>query len=333
MMEREKNDILYLVVPCYNEQEVLPETSKRLKEKMESLMERNLISRDSRIMFVNDGSKDRTWSMIEELHEQDPIFAGVKLSRNRGHQNALLGGLMTAKEYADMTISLDADLQDDIDVIDQMVEKYYDGCEIVYGVRSARTTDTFFKRFTAESFYHMISMMGGEIVFNHADYRLMSKRALEEMAKYKEVNLFLRGIVPMIGFKTDVVTYERHERMAGESKYPLKKMLALAIDAKTTKLKYGHRGVNHPVKDIDEDRTYITSQNHGYAVVGESVDPQIARVRYVNLNDGTVEGLEHIGRPVFTVQYHPEVCPGPMDTSYLFDKFIENIEKSKGGAQ
>ena len=234
MMEREKNDILYLVVPCYNEQEVLPETSKRLKEKMESLMERNLISRDSRIMFVNDGSKDRTWSMIEELHEQDPIFAGVKLSRNRGHQNALLGGLMTAKEYADMTISLDADLQDDIDVIDQMVEKYYDGCEIVYGVRSARTTDTFFKRFTAESFYHMISMMGGEIVFNHADYRLMSKRALEEMAKDKEVNLFLRGIVPMIGFKTDVVTYERHERMAGESKYPLKKMLALAIDGITS---------------------------------------------------------------------------------------------------
>ena len=234
MMEREKNDILYLVVPCYNEQEVLPETSKRLKEKMESLMERNLISRDSRIMFVNDGSKDRTWSMIEELHEQDPIFAGVKLSRNRGHQNALLGGLMTAKEYADMTISLDADLQDDIDVIDQMVEKYYDGCEIVYGVRSARTTDTFFKRFTAESFYHMISMMGGEIVFNHADYRLMSKRALEEMAKYKEVNLFLSGIVPMIGFKTDVVTYERHERMAGESKYPLKKMLALAIDGITS---------------------------------------------------------------------------------------------------
>ena len=234
MMEREKNDILYLVVPCYNEQEVLPETSKRLKEKMESLMERNLISRDSRIMFVNDGSKDRTWSMIEELHEQDPIFAGVKLSRNRGHQNALLGGLMTAKEYADMTISLDADLQDDIDVIDQMVEKYYDGCEIVYGVRSARTTDTFFKRFTAESFYHMISMMGGEIVFNHADYRLMSKRALEEMAKYKEVNLFLRGIVPMIGFKSDVVTYERHERLAGESKYPLKKMLALAVDGITS---------------------------------------------------------------------------------------------------
>ena len=209
-------------------------SDRRLKEKMESLMDRNMISRDSKIMFVNDGSKDRTWEMIEELHDQDPLYQGVKLSRNRGHQNALLGGLMTAKEYADMVISLDADLQDDIDVIDQFVEKYYEGCDIVYGVRSARTTDTFFKRFTAEGFYKIINLMGGEVVFNHADYRLMSKRALEEMAKYKEVNLFLRGIVPMIGFKTDVVTYERHERMAGESKYPLKKMLALAVDGITS---------------------------------------------------------------------------------------------------
>lgn len=233
-MEREKNQILYLVIPCYNEQEVLPETSKRLKVKMESLMDRNMISRDSKIMFVNDGSKDRTWEMIEELHEQDPLYQGVKLSRNRGHQNALLGGLMTAKEYADMAISLDADLQDDIDVIDQFVEKYYEGCDIVYGVRSARTTDTFFKRFTAEGFYKIINLMGGEVVFNHADYRLMSKRALNELANYKEVNLFLRGIVPMIGFKTDVVTYERHERLAGESKYPLKKMLALAVDGITS---------------------------------------------------------------------------------------------------
>ena len=233
-MEREKNQILYLVIPCYNEQEVLPETSRRLKEKMESLMDRNMISRDSKIMFVNDGSKDRTWEMIEELHDQDPLYQGVKLSRNRGHQNALLGGLMTAKEYADMAISLDADLQDDIDVIDQFVEKYYEGCDIVYGVRSARTTDTFFKRFTAEGFYKIINMMGGEVVFNHADYRLMSKRALNELANYKEVNLFLRGIVPMIGFKTDVVTYERHERLAGESKYPLKKMLALAVDGITS---------------------------------------------------------------------------------------------------
>ena len=233
-MEREKNQILYLVIPCYNEQEVLPETSRRLKEKMESLMDRNMISRDSKIMFVNDGSKDRTWEMIEELHDQDPLYQGVKLSRNRGHQNALLGGLMTAKEYADMVISLDADLQDDIDVIDQFVEKYYEGCDIVYGVRSARTTDTFFKRFTAEGFYKIINLMGGEVVFNHADYRLMSKRALNELANYKEVNLFLRGIVPMIGFKTDVVTYERHERLAGESKYPLKKMLGLAFDGITS---------------------------------------------------------------------------------------------------
>ncbi|MCC8139635.1 MAG: glycosyltransferase family 2 protein [Lachnospiraceae bacterium] len=233
-MERERNQILYLVIPCYNEQEVLPETSKRLKEKMESLMEREMISRESKIMFVNDGSKDRTWELIEELHAGDPIFQGVKLSRNRGHQNALLGGLMTAKKYADMVISLDADLQDDIDVIDQFVEKYYEGCEIVYGVRSARTTDTFFKRFTAEGFYKLINFMGGEVVFNHADYRLMSKRALDELEGYKEVNLFLRGIVPMIGFQTDVVTYERHERFAGESKYPMKKMLGLAADGITS---------------------------------------------------------------------------------------------------
>lgn len=230
----ERGKVLYLVVPCYNEQEVLPETARRLLEKLESLTKRGLIAKESRILFVNDGSKDRTWELIEELHEQNPVYQGVKLSRNRGHQNALLGGLMTAKEYADMVISLDADLQDDIDVIDQFVERYYAGCEIVYGVRSARKSDTFFKRFTAESFYRLISFMGGEVVFNHADYRLMSKRALEELSNYQEVNLFLRGIVPMIGFQTDVVTYERHERLAGESKYPLKKMLALAVDGITS---------------------------------------------------------------------------------------------------
>ena len=233
-MERKRKQILYLVIPCYNEQEVLHETARRLREKMESLMEREMISRESRIMFVNDGSRDRTWEIIRELHESDPIYQGVKLSRNRGHQNALLGGLMTAKEYADMVISMDADLQDDIDVVDQFVEKYYEGCEIVYGVRSARKTDTFFKRFTAEGFYKLINFMGGEVVFNHADYRLMSRRALDELAKYKEVNLFLRGIVPMIGFQTGIVTYERHERFAGESKYPLKKMLALAVDGITS---------------------------------------------------------------------------------------------------
>ena len=233
-MERKRKQILYLVIPCYNEQEVLHETARRLREKMESLMEREMISRESRIMFVNDGSRDRTWEIIRELHESDPIYQGVKLSRNRGHQNALLGGLMTAKEYADMVISMDADLQDDIDVVDQFVEKYYEGCEIVYGVRSARKTDTFFKRFTAEGFYKLINFMGGEVVFNHADYRLMSRRALDELAKYKEVNLFLRGIVPMIGFQTGIVTYERHERFAGESKDPLKKMLALAVDGITS---------------------------------------------------------------------------------------------------
>ena len=203
-MEREKNQILYLVIPCYNEQEVLPETSRCLKEKMESLMDRNMISRDSKIMFVNDGSKDRTWEMIEELHDQDPLYQGVKLSRNRGHQNALLAGLFEAKEHADMIISMDADLQDDIDVIDKFVDEYYNGSQIVYGVRKSRKTDTFFKRTTAIAFYKLMRMMGVELVYNHADYRLMSKRAVEELEQYKEVNLFLRGLVPLIGFESSV---------------------------------------------------------------------------------------------------------------------------------
>ena len=228
------NDILYLVIPCYNEEAVLPETARQLLEKMNSMFDRGMISRESRILFVNDGSKDKTWEIIEELHASNPIYSGVKLSRNKGHQNALLAGLMTAKEKADMMISLDADLQDDVDVIDQMVEKYYAGNEIVYGVRSARKTDTFFKKFTAESFYKLLKAMGVEIVYNHADYRLMSKRAVEGLAQFREVNLFLRGIVPLIGYKSDVVTYERHERFAGESKYPLKKMLAFATDGITS---------------------------------------------------------------------------------------------------
>ena len=228
------NDILYLVIPCYNEEAVLPETARQLLEKMNSMFDRGMIPRESRILFVNDGSKDKTWEIIEELHASNPIYSGVKLSRNKGHQNALLAGLMTAKEKADMMISLDADLQDDVDVIDQMVEKYYAGNDIVYGVRSARKTDTFFKKFTAESFYKLLRSMGVEIVYNHADYRLMSKRAVEGLAQFKEVNLFLRGIVPLIGYKSDVVTYERHERFAGESKYPLKKMLAFATDGITS---------------------------------------------------------------------------------------------------
>lgn len=226
--------VLYIVVPCYNEEEVLPETAKRLKAKMEALMEAGKISGKSKVMLVNDGSKDRTWSMIEELHQNDPIFSGVNLSRNRGHQNALLAGLMTAKNRCDMTISMDADLQDDIDAVDAMVEKYLEGCDIVYGVRSSRKKDTFFKRFTAEAFYRLMNFMGAETVFNHADYRLLSRRALEGLAEFKEVNLFLRGIVPMIGYTSATVEYERGERFAGESKYPLKKMLAFAMEGITS---------------------------------------------------------------------------------------------------
>lgn len=230
----EKRDVLYLVIPCYNEEAVLHETAKQLLEKMKSMFERNMISEESKIMFVNDGSKDNTWDIIQELHESNPIYSGVKLSRNKGHQNALLAGLMTARKKADMVISLDADLQDDVDVIDKMVEKYYEGNDIVYGVRSARDTDTYFKKFTAEGFYKIMQAMGVEIVFNHADYRLMSKRALDGLSEFHEVNLFLRGIVPLIGYKSDVVTYERHERFAGESKYPLKKMIAFATDGITS---------------------------------------------------------------------------------------------------
>ena len=225
---------LYMVIPCYNEQEVLPETSKRLKEKLSTLVKAGKIDPESRIIFVNDGSKDRTWEIIRGLHEEDPVFGGVNLSRNRGHQNALLAGLMIVKDHADMAISMDADLQDDINAIDEMVEKYLDGTDIVYGVRSSRERDTFFKKATAESFYKMMNAMGANTVFNHADYRLMSKRALEGLAEFQEVNLFLRGIVPMIGYSTDVVYDERGERFAGESKYPLGKMLSFAIEGITS---------------------------------------------------------------------------------------------------
>ncbi len=228
------SNTLYIVVPCYNEEEVLPETSRRLRIKLEALMEQGKIAPDSRVLFVNDGSKDKTWPTIQALHSQSPLFCGVDLSRNRGHQNALLAGLMTARDRADMVISMDADLQDDIDAVDAMVDKYLDGCDIVYGVRSSRKKDTFFKRFTAEGFYRLMNTLGAETVFNHADYRLMSKRALEGLAQFKEVNLFLRGIIPMIGYRTDTVEYERGERFAGESKYPLKKMLAFALEGITS---------------------------------------------------------------------------------------------------
>lgn len=227
-------DTLYYVIPCYNEEEVLPETSKRLKIKMTNLMEAGRISRESKVCFVNDGSKDRTWELIEQLHEEDPLFSGINLSRNRGHQNALLAGLMTVREYADMAISMDADLQDDIEACDAMIDKYYAGCDIVYGVRSARTTDTWFKRTTAEGFYKVMDKFGAKVVYNHADYRLMSKRALDGLAEFGEVNLFLRGMVPLVGYPSDVVYYERAERFAGESKYPLKKMIAFAMDGITS---------------------------------------------------------------------------------------------------
>lgn len=230
----QRGSTLYIVVPCYNEEEALPETSKTLREKMRALMDRGIVSEESRIMLVNDGSSDHTWQLICKLHEADHLFCGVCLSRNRGHQNALLAGLMTAKDRADVTISMDADLQDDVNAVDEMLEKYYAGCEIVYGVRSAREKDTFFKRSTAEGFYKLVAKLGGEIVYNHADYRLMSKTALEALSQYNEVNLFLRGIVPMLGYQTGTVAYERGERVAGESKYPLKKMLSFAIEGITS---------------------------------------------------------------------------------------------------
>lgn len=226
--------ILFTVIPCYNEEEVLPETSSRLQKKYETLIEGGVISDKSRILFINDGSKDKTWEIIEKLHSENPLFTGINLSRNRGHQNALLAGLLTAAGTADAAISMDADLQDDIGAMDEMIAKYKDGCDIVYGVRSSRKKDSFFKRQTAQSFYRMMKGMGADVVYNHADYRLMSRRALLALSEYKEVNLFLRGIVPMLGFKSDVVYYERSERFAGQSKYPLKKMLAFAVDGITS---------------------------------------------------------------------------------------------------
>ena len=233
-MNNRTDPILYIIIPCYTEQEVLPITAPMFLQKIKDLATAGKISPDSRVLFVNDGSKDRTWEIICDLAARDPHYAGICQSRNRGHQNAVLAGLMEAKSRCDITISIDCDGQDDINAMDGMVDAYRDGCDVVYGVRSKRETDTFFKRFTAESFYKLLNAMGAEVVFNHADYRLMSARVLEEFAKFKEVNLFLRGMVPLVGFKSTCVTYERHERMAGESHYPLAKMLALAFDGITS---------------------------------------------------------------------------------------------------
>ena len=225
---------LYVVIPCYNEEEVLKETKKRLREKMNNLIHAKMISKESKIIFVNDGSKDKTWDLIQQFYEEDKLFGGINLSRNRGHQNALLAGLLTVKDDADIVISMDADLQDDIDAIDSMIEKRNDGADIVYGVRSSRKKDSFFKKTTAQGFYRVMKFLGVDVIYNHADYRLTSKKVLDNLSNYKEINLFLRGIFPLIGFKSDVVYYERNERFAGESKYPLKKMLNFAWDGITS---------------------------------------------------------------------------------------------------
>ena len=229
-----KSVSLYIVIPCYNEQEVLPITAPMFLEKIESLVAQGLCNENSKVLFVNDGSKDDTWNIIRGLAKQNPKFKGITLSRNRGHQNALLAGLMHAKNECDVTISIDCDGQDDINAMDEMMRQFHEGCDVVYGVRSKRDTDTFFKRFTAEGFYKFMHLMGAETVFNHADYRLMSKRALEGLAEFKEVNLFLRGTVPLVGYKSTSVYYERNERIAGESHYPFSKMLNLALNGITS---------------------------------------------------------------------------------------------------
>ena len=226
--------VLYIVIPCYNEEKVLPITAPMFLKKIQDLSAAGKISQDSRVLFVNDGSKDNTWDIIKDLSKTDPHYIGICQSRNRGHQNAVLAGLMEAKDKCDITISIDCDGQDDINAMDAMVDAYLDGCEVVYGVRSKRDTDTFFKRFTAEGFYKLMNWMGAEVVFNHADYRLISSRVLQEFANFKEVNIFLRGMIPLVGFKSTSVYYERAERIAGESHYPLKKMLALAFDGITS---------------------------------------------------------------------------------------------------
>ena len=225
---------LFIVIPCYNEQEVLPITAPMFLDKVKSLAAAGKIREDSRVLFVNDGSKDKTWEIICDLARQDEHYLGISQSRNRGHQNAVLAGLMEAKDQCDITISIDCDGQDDINAMDAMVDAYLDGCEVVYGVRSSRETDTFFKRATAQGFYKFLAMMGAEVVYNHADYRLISSRVLQEFANFKEVNLFLRGMIPLVGFKSTSVAYSRAERIAGESHYPLKKMLALAFDGITS---------------------------------------------------------------------------------------------------
>jgi len=227
-------NILYLVVPCYNEEEVIPETAVQLCAKLSSMIEKGICSKESKILFIDDGSTDQTWSLIVNLYKSNELICGLRLSNNCGHQNALLAGLITVKDFADCVISLDADLQDDIEVLDQFLDKYHKGCEIVFGVRKKREADTFFKRITALIFYKLMKALGANIVYNHADYRLMSKKAVDALAEYQEVNLFLRGIIPLIGFKSDIVYYDRNPRFAGKTKYPFRKMMSFAMDGITS---------------------------------------------------------------------------------------------------
>lgn len=229
-----KKEILYIVIPCYNEEEVLPETIKHLKNKMTNLINDNKLSPKSKVMFINDGSKDNTWKIIKTIHKKDNLFTGISLSRNRGHQNALLCGLLNAKEKADIIISMDADLQDDISAIDEMLKKYCEGNQIVYGVRKSRKEDSFFKKNSAKLFYKTMNFFGVDILYNHADYRLTTKKVLNELEHFNEVNLFLRGIFPLIGFKYDIVYYDRKKRYAGKTKYPLNKMINFGLDGITS---------------------------------------------------------------------------------------------------
>ncbi|MBU3107426.1 glycosyltransferase family 2 protein [Clostridium gasigenes] len=314
---------IYLVVPCYNEEEVLCETAKRLELKMKTLIDNKDINEYSRVIFVDDGSKDKTWSIIEELKNNNELFGGIKLSRNKGHQNALLAGLMTVKDECDAVISLDADLQDDINVIDKFIEKFYEGCEVVYGVRSDRKSDTFFKRSTAQGFYKVIKFLGVDIIYNHADYRLMSRKALDSLAEFKEVNLFLRGIVPLVGFKSDIVSYERNERFAGESKYPLKKMISFAFEGITSFSVKPIRlvlvmGIIMFFSSLTALAYFLLTWINGYTVQGwTTVVASIWMLGGIQLLCLGVIG-EYVGKIYIEVKSRPK---------YIIDQFIINSEE------
>ena len=323
------SDILYMVIPCYNEEAVLPETSRQLKEKLEHMIQNGSIDAESRIVFVDDGSKDKTWSIIEQLHNTDEIFSGIKLSRNRGHQNALLAGLMSSVTRADMMVSMDADLQDDVDAIEAMVEKYHAGIDIVYGVRSSRETDTAFKRSTAQGFYKLMNDMGAETVYNHADFRLMSRRAVEGLAQFGEVNLFLRGIVPMIGYPSDKVYYERKERLAGESKYPFKRMVSFAMEGITSLSvepirKITALGITVFVVSIVILIYCIVRHFTGHTITGWTT---------LALSVWAIGGLillsigiigEYIGKIYLETKARPR---------YIIEKDLENVESQRGEGQ